>query len=96
MSWANINKASSPESKKAAETAAANKKQAEGDLAKAYHRLFKTVDGVKVLADLYGRMVVGNIPTGEEININYLAAFKNGESGCVTYIQQQISRAEIL
>jgi len=96
MSWTDINKATSPEGKKAAEKTAANQKQAESDLAKAYARLFKTNDGVKVLADLYGRMVVGNIPTGEEPNINYLSAYKNGESGCVTYIQQQITRAEVI
>jgi len=96
MSWDDINKTTSPESKEAAEKSAANRKQAESDLAKAYSRLFKTDDGQKVLADLYGRMVVGNIPEGDESNINYLSAYKNGESGCVTYIQLQITRAEII
>ena len=96
MGWVEVNEVSSPENKTKSEKQAANRKQAESDLAKSYSRLFKTDDGQKVLADLFGRMVVGNIPVGNEPNINYLSAYKNGESGCVTYIQAQITRAEVI
>lgn len=96
MGWNEINESSSPESKAAAQKKADNDKQAQVDLAKAYNRLFKTNDGQRVLADLYVRMVVGNIPEGNESNVNYLSAYKNGESGCVTYIQLQITRAEVI
>ncbi len=96
MSWKEINENASPEAKHAAEVSAANRKQAESDLAKAYSRLFKTDDGQRVLADLYSRMVVGNLPDINSPNINYLAAYKDGESGAVTYIQAQITRAEVI
>tara|TARA_R110000803_G_scaffold20234_1_gene52366 strand:- start:413 stop:703 length:291 start_codon:yes stop_codon:yes gene_type:complete len=96
MSWEDVNKHNSPESKAHAENSTKNQRQKESDLAKAYSRCFSTDNGKAVLADLYSRMVVGNTPDKNEANINYMAAYKNGESGAVSYIQQQIIRAEVI
>lgn len=96
MNFKDIDDITSPENKAKAEKAQAARKQVESDLAKAYARCFATNDGKRVLADLYGRMVVGNVPKGDEPNVNYLSAYKNGESGSVTYIQAQITRAGVI
>lgn len=65
-------------------------------LATAYHRLFSTEDGQKVLEDLMDKFVMSNdTPLGSH-NINYEAAYHNGEAGSVKYILNQIKKAEIL
>ena len=96
MDWNKLDSATSPEAKEKAEQAQANQRQAESDLAKAYARCFGTEDGKRVLADLFNKMVIGNTPDKNEPNINYMSAYKNGESGAVIYIQQQITRAEVI
>ncbi len=96
MSWNEIDQASSPEAKKASEKAAADKKQAESDLAKAYNRCFKTREGQKVLNDLTQRMIYNNDTALNVPNINYEAAYKNGEAGVVKFIIHQITRAEVI
>lgn len=96
MSWDNIDKATSPESKEAAEKAAGIKKQAEVDLAKAYNRCFKSDNGQKVLTDLTQRMIYNNDTSFDSNNINYEAAYKNGEAGVVKFIIHQITRAEVI
>ena len=96
MNFDDIDKLTSPEAKKKAEKAASDAKQLTIETAQAYHRLFKTVDGQRVLNDLTQNMIYGNDTSFEAININYEAAYKNGEAGVVKYIINQITKAEAI
>ncbi len=94
MSWTDINESSSPEVKEKATKTAAAKKQHEVDNARAYARCFSTDDGKRVLADLTNRFIIHNNTPMDANNINYVAAYKNGEKGVVNVIINQITRAE--
>lgn len=96
MSWPDLDKVSSPEAKQAAEKVAEQRRLVEVALAQAYHRLYNTDDGKLVLTDLYKKMVINNTPDKTEPNIDYMAAYCDGESGTVSYIQAQITRAEVI
>lgn len=77
----------------------ANKKQAEIRekqiaLAKAYHRCFSTDDGFKVLEDLTNRFIMDNNTHFSAQNIEYEAAYHNGESGVIKFILHLIKQAE--
>lgn len=72
------------------------KKQKAIDMAKAYHRCFKTESGQKVLQDLVNRFIMNNNPQTNETNITYVAGMCNGQSDLVQYIMGQVQRAEIL
>lgn len=65
-------------------------------LAQTYYRLFSTEDGKKVLEDLMDQLVINNNTPLESQNINYVAAYRNGEAGSVKYILNEIKKAEIL
>jgi hypothetical protein len=92
MSWDAINKEVSPEKIAEAKRLQANRDQDSIDLVKAYKRLFKTSDGQKVLQDLTQKCIYDNNTAFESPNINYEAAFHNGEAGMVKYIIHQLSR----
>jgi hypothetical protein len=64
-------------------------------LAKAYKRLFSTEDGKKVLNNLSEMFIYNNNTSLDAINVNYSAAYHNGESGVVKYCHSQISAAEM-
>jgi hypothetical protein len=66
------------------------------ELAKAYHRCFSTEDGFKVVEDLSRRFIMDNDTPLTAQNVNYEAAYHNGESGVVKFIVQLISQAEKL
>ncbi len=72
------------------------KKQDDEDLAKAYYRLFKTDDGVRVINHLANTFIFNNNTPLSSANIEYVSAYKNGESGLVKYILSQIAIAETL
>jgi hypothetical protein len=77
----------------------ANKTKAEirerqTELAKAYNRCFSTDDGLKVLEDLSRRFIMDNDTPLSSANINYEAAYHNGESGVIKFIVHLIKRAE--
>ena len=66
------------------------------ELAKAYHRCFSTDDGLKVLEDLSRKFIMENETPLSSSNINYEAAYHNGETGVVKFIVHLIKRAEVL
>tara|TARA_R110000868_G_scaffold62726_5_gene189442 strand:+ start:1216 stop:1491 length:276 start_codon:yes stop_codon:yes gene_type:complete len=79
----------------------ANKSKAEirerqVELAKAYHRCFSTDDGLKVLEDLSRKFIMDNDTPLNSTNINYEAAYHNGEAGVIKLIVHFIKRAEDL
>ena len=91
-----IDNLTSPDNKAKADKAKDNQRAEAASLAQAYARLFRSDDGQKVMNDLYNKMVINNMPDESSKNINYMAAFKNGEAGCISYIQQQINSARVV
>lgn len=63
-------------------------------LAKNYAHLFSDEIGQKVLQDLVNVFIMANDTDLNSQNINYTAAYKNGEAGVVKYILNQIKRAQ--
>ncbi len=96
MNLDQIDMLTSPEAKAKQKKKQDNQKQALVDLAQAYHRLFKTKDGERVLNDLTSKMIYGNDTPFASPNVNYEAAYKNGESGAIKYIINQITKAEVI
>ena len=92
MTWENIDQLS--DSKTAKKQAELRKRNA-NDLAKAYHRVFTTDDGARILSDLTKRFVYDNDTSFGAENINYEAAYHNGESGVVKFLLNQMRQAEI-
>ena len=94
MSWEEIDKAS-------VDTGASSKHNAEkraqaAELAKAYNRCFGSDDGKRVLSDLTARFIYNNDTPFASENVNYEAAYHNGESGVVKFVINQRQQAEIL
>ena len=94
MSWEEIDKAS-------VDTGASSKHNAEkraqaAELAKAYNRCFGSDDGKRVLSDLTARFIYNNDTPFASENVNYEAAYHNGESGVVKFVINQKQQAEIL
>jgi hypothetical protein len=79
-----------------AKKANAEKRREQAELAQAYHRVFEGPDGERVLQDLTTRFVWENNTSLGSQNIEYEAAYHNGEGGVVKYIANQISQAAIL
>ena len=96
MGWDDVNAATSEEGQAKAKKQAAEARQAEVSMAKSYNPCFSTEDGKRVLADLTQRMIYNNDTSFQSQNINYEAAYKNGEAGVVKFIISQISKAEII
>jgi len=96
MSWDKINDASSREAKEAASKAQAERKEAVVALSKRYARCFSTEDGRAVLADLTNNLIINNNTPMDAVNINYMAAYKNGEKGVVNMIIHQITTAGVI
>ncbi len=92
MSWSNIDQLADPE---VAKKQAGIRRQNAADLAKAYHRVFTTEDGARILADLTRRFVYDNDTSFGAENINYEAAYHNGEAGVVKFLINQMKQAEI-
>lgn len=96
MGFKNLDNLTSEETKANAEHA---KKQREADaasLAQLFSRLFSTEDGVKVLTHLSDKCLVNNPTPISSPNINYEAAYKNGEGGVIRYIITQINNAKVI
>lgn len=96
MSWDEINKPISPESKEQAKQAKEEKRLAEVSLAQAYARCFATDDGKKVLAHLTNNFIINNDTPIDSPNITYEAGYHNGEKGIVNVIINQIRKAEVI
>jgi hypothetical protein len=93
MSWSEINHSADPAvAKKQADI----RKQNASDLAKSYHRVFTTDDGQRILSDLTRRFVYDNDTSFGSANIDYEAAYHNGEAGVIKFLINQMKQAEIL
>jgi len=93
MSWENINSQRYSDKKKIEnESNLKNAKQKDIDLCKLYSRLFNTKDGQAALSDLTSKMIYSNDVSLTSENINYVAAYKNGEAGAIKYIINKIMR----
>lgn len=82
MSWMELNKDTTKQAAKANERAAEERLVLE----QTFKRCFTTEDGEKVLQHLSQQFIIGNDTPLESANINYTAAYKNGEAGLVKYI----------
>ena len=96
MDWDKLNEATTPESKNRAKQAAEEKALADKSLAQAYARCFSTDDGKRVLADLTNKLIINNNTPMDSANVQYVAAYKNGEKGAVNLIIHQTTRAEVI
>jgi hypothetical protein len=65
-------------------------------LTKAYYRCFSTEDGIKVMEDLSKKFIMGNDTPFDASNIEYQAAYHNGETGVVKFMIEQINRSSKL
>ena len=65
-------------------------------LAKSYAFCFSTDSGKAVLDHLVNSFVMSNDTAFSSQNIDYEAAYHNGEAGVVKYILNQIKRAQVL
>ncbi len=65
-------------------------------LAKNYNRCFATPEGQKVIEHLSATFLINNDTSLDAKNVNYEAAYHNGEAGAVRYILAQISKAATL
>ena len=92
MTWENIDHLSDS---KAAKKQAELRKRNANDLAKAYHRVFTTDGGARILSDLTKRFVYDNDTSFGAENINYEAAYHNGEAGVIKFLINQMRQAEI-
>ena len=94
MTWTDIDNA--PLDAKAATDQNAERRREAAELAQAYHRLFQTKDGERILEDLTKRFLWNNDTSFGSPNVNYEAAYHNGETGVVKFIANQLQQAEIL
>jgi hypothetical protein len=94
MSWDELD--SSAINAVAAQKQAKEKRAEAAELAKAYNRCFDSEDGKKVFAHLNQRFVYNNDTQLNAPNVNYEAAYHNGEAGVVKFILNQINQARIL
>jgi hypothetical protein len=93
MSWSEINQSADPD---VAKKQAGIRKQNAVDLAKSYHRVFTTDDGARILSDLTKRFVYDNDTSFGSENIDYEAAYHNGEAGVIKFVINQMKHSEIL
>jgi len=83
-------------SKEEADRLKKEKRAEQAALLQCYSRLFKTDDGQKVLNDLSKRYLYDNGILLDSNNIDYRAAFANGESEVVKQIIKKIQSAEVV
>lgn len=93
MTWDQIDKAS-------VDAEASSKRNEEYrqktlELAKAYSKCFSGADGKRVLEDLSGKFIYGNDTPFSSPNINYEAAYHDGEAGVVKFIINQMQHAQL-
>jgi len=66
------------------------------EMCRAYSRCFATEDGEKVLQDLTKRFLIENDTPLSSHNVEYEAAYHNGEAGVIRMIIHYIQQAERL
>jgi len=89
MTWETID-GYNPDAKKQQEEFKAK----QSELVKAYARTFSTDDGQKVIEDLSRRFLLDNATSLSSANVNYEAAYHNGEAGVIRMILHYIQQAE--
>jgi hypothetical protein len=89
MSWQNIEG-----SNEGAHKAAAEARERFSELTKAYSRCFATEDGQKVVEDLTRKFLLDNSTDLGARNVEYEAAYHNGEAGVIRMIVHYIQQAE--
>jgi|TARA_R100001224_G_scaffold86575_2_gene55677 hypothetical protein len=94
MTWTDIDKTSLDS--QGANNQNAERRREAAELAQAYHRTFQSKDGERVLEDLTKRFLWNNDTSFGSDNVNYEAAYHNGETGVVKFIANQLQQAEIL
>lgn len=95
-SFDELDKLTSKERQEESKKAKDNQKAAVVSLGQAYARLFKTEDGVKVLGDLSKRYLYDNAIDLDSNNINYKAAFGNGEAEVIKQIIRIMQSAKVI
>lgn len=90
MSWSDIE-----DTGKAKESLAKQKEKA-ANTAQNYAKCFSTDEGQRVLQDLVDNFIMSNDTSLQSQNVNYEAAYHNGEAGLVKYILKQLERAKVL
>jgi|TARA_R110000765_G_scaffold11851_1_gene37290 hypothetical protein len=92
MTWSDVENVSSKDAQRKQQEFRSNA----ADLARAYHRGFSGENGQRLIEDLTKRFIFNNDVSFGSNNINYEAAYKNGEAGVVKFIINQVTQAEIL
>jgi hypothetical protein len=93
MSWDELDNASVNSG--AASKQNAEKREKAINLAKAYSHCFATDYGQQVIMDLSNRFIYINDTSFNSPNINYEAAYHDGEAGVIKFIINQIKHAEL-
>jgi len=91
MSWEELNNSKVDTEKNAKEA-----QEAQATIAKNYHHTFSTEQGKFVLDHLVTMYIMDSSIALNAENINYEAAYKNGESGVVKQILNQLKRAALI
>jgi hypothetical protein len=91
MSWKDLDNSKVDTEKNAKEA-----QEAQATIAKNYHHTFSTEQGKFVLNHLVSTFVMDNSTALNAQNINYEAAYKNGEAGVVKQILNQLKRAALI
>tara|TARA_R110000803_G_scaffold48943_2_gene101830 strand:+ start:793 stop:1077 length:285 start_codon:yes stop_codon:yes gene_type:complete len=94
MTWDTINKTTvDAEGAKAVNQ---EKRQAAAELAQAYNECFASPGGKRVLEDITQRFIFNNDTSFNVSNVDYEAAYHNGEAGVIKFIINQMQQAKIL
>jgi len=91
MSWEEINDKS-----EAGKKAGKEQKAKVAAMAKQYSACFSTPSGKAVIEHLVNVFIMDSGTNLNASNINYEAAYHNGEAGVVKYILNQLKRAQTL
>lgn len=91
MSWDKLNTATDS---KALEKQAEQIQKKALEMAIAFNECFESPAGQKVLEHLTSRFIFDNDTMFESPNVNYEAAYHNGEAGVVKFIINQIQQAK--
>ena len=91
MSWDKLNTATDS---KALEKQAEQIQKKALEMAIAFNECFESPAGQKVLEHLTSRFIFDNDTMFESPNVNYEAAYRNGEAGVVKFIINQIQQAK--
>lgn len=81
-------------SKEQAEEANKKARRAVIEKAQKFKRVFTSPEGEEVLGFMINDFIMNNSTQMSSPNVNYEAAYHNGEAGVVRYIIEQIRRAD--